>query len=484
MNIKTDRLYRAIKKMIFIFILFVALFVKAEMTYAKPPDFHGGVLNEYMYEEISFLTGYPVKFSGKAVVTEKENKDKLTTTYRFTLTSVAGDKLTRSVSYEADLTKHEDKGQITSKSTVKSYSETITMFKGEVYKLDDYQFSQGIITDNRPATDFYSGNIIGRKIYKTKLNTLITIQMSGKNMGYKNFWGATETQLMDYEIISGRDSSFITSKVSDSKSRTLTYEPHDPDLSSFKGGYVVTSTSNMVGAYTYNIPDQNGNRTGTIEIAQENVPIVERLIVPKFRDLAKHWAREEIESLYSLGILDEDSQFFSPNTPLNRYQYTVGILKAVDLRVAEVPKNTSKKTPPRKPIFKDLDIKEKDYLYIESGVEKGLIAGVGSNMFMPNSSITRAQAAVILVRALGMEGRAPDPGYHTGFKDDKAIPNWSKDSVYIANELGLIYGDDLNRFNPNKPLTRAEGSALIVRFLDFLEHDLKENYREDMMFLN
>ena len=34
---------------------------------------------------------------------------------------------------------------------------------------------------------------------------LITVNFSGRNMGYENFWGATETQLIDYEIVSDRD---------------------------------------------------------------------------------------------------------------------------------------------------------------------------------------------------------------------------------------------------------------------------------------
>ena len=43
-----------------------------------------------------------------------------------------------------------------------------------------------------------------------------------------------------------------------------------------------------------------------------------------------------------------------------RYQFTIGLLKAVDLRVFEEPK--AKKTTSKKAIFNDLNVKEKRLL--------------------------------------------------------------------------------------------------------------------------
>ena len=164
---------------------------------------------------------------------------------------------------------------------------------------------------------------------------------------------------------------------------------------------------------------------------------------------------------------------------MKRYQYTVGVLKAVDIRVLEQPK---KSKVPKKAIFNDLNVKDPDYLYIESAVEKGIITGVTPDEFKPNGPDYTCTSVAILIRALGMEGRAPSPGYRTNYVDNNKIPAWGKDSVYVATELGLIYGDEKNRFNPNAPLTRAQSAALLVRFLDFLESDLKQNYRDDMLF--
>ena len=287
--------------------------------------------------------------------------------------------------------------------------------------------------------------------------------------------------MTDYEIEqNNKIIALVTNKVSDSKSRILEYQPNTPTLSSFQGGHSVISSSDMTSQYTYDFPYGIGK--GTIYLNSEMMPTIERLIVPKFRDLSTNWAKNDIERLYSLGIFDESSQFFSPNTPMIRYQFTIGLLKAVDLRVFEESK--AKKTTSKKAIFNDLNVKEKDYLYIESAVKHGIIKGVTPTRFEPDEPITRSQAVTILVRALGMEGRAPDPAYKTNYKDDSKIAVYAKDSIYVATELGLISGDANGRFNPNQPLTRAQASAIISRFLKFLENDLKENYRDDVLLFN
>ncbi|MFB5085974.1 S-layer homology domain-containing protein [Psychrobacillus sp. PGGUH221] len=477
---------------IYLLALLLLLTMLTPSASAKVPDFNGGVLDEYEYEEVFFLGNSPVTFSGKATVTEKENKNQLTSTYKFTLSNIYGDKLTRSVVYVSDLKSYETKGQTTSNKKVKSFSEKVTMNDSNktTFTLDDYQFSQGSVIDNRPATDYYSGNVIARKIYirtakvgKITEKKEVTVYMSGRDVGYKNFWGSTDTQFIDYEIVTPEGTSFVTSKVSDSKSRVLEYEPHTPSLSSFVGGHSVISSSNMVSEYTYNMPYRfSGPTTGTIYLNKEKTPKVERLIVPKFRDIAKHWSKPNIEKLYSLGIFDESSNFFSPDAAMKKDQFTVSVAKAVDLRVLE--DKPTKKNTVKKALFEDLDPKDPNYLYIESALNNGIVSPANAKKFGAKNSITRAEAVTIIVRSLGLEGRAPSPGYKTNFIDDHKIPKEAKDSIYVASELGLIDPDRKNRINANEVLTRGKASQLLVRYLNFLESDLKQNYRDDMLYFD
>lgn len=485
----TNKFIKFISVYLIAFVLGFTLLIPT--TSAKVPDFNGGIMDEYEYEEVFFLSGEPTQFSGKATVTERETKDQLTSTYKYTLTNKDGDKLTRNVVYISNLKKHETKGQTISNTSVKSYTEKVTIAADKsTYSLEDYQFSQGSVIDNRPATDYYSGNVIARKIYnktfkdgKETKKEQITVYMNGRDVGYKNFWGSTDTQLIDYEIVTPNGTSFVTSKVSDSKSRVLEYEPHTPSLSSFEGGHAVISSSNMISEYEYTIPYRiYGPTKGSIYLNKVKTPKIERLIVPKFRDTANHWSKPNIEKLYSLGILDESSNFFSPDAAMKKVLFTVGVAKAVDLRVLE--EKPTKKNTSKKPLFEDLDVKDPNYGYIESALNKEIVRPVNRLKFGANDSITRAQAVTIIVRSLGLEGRAPSPGYKTKFIDDNKIPKEAKDSIYVASELGLIDPDKKNRINPNEVLTRGKASQLLIRYLNFLESDLKQNYRDDMLYFN
>ncbi|MGE7946668.1 S-layer homology domain-containing protein [Lysinibacillus sp. NPDC093688] len=460
-----------------------------ENASASSSETTGAVKNEYTYEEAVFITGTPIIFKGTSrdiKITQKESKGKLTETYSMKLTASNGATLTRNIAYESDVVDYATIGQKTSNGVVKKYTEKIVAGK-TTYTLVDYQFSQGTVTDNRVASDYFSGNVISRKTYsyqsgtgKNAVQNTVAIDTDSRHAGYENFWGATETQITEavYNYSDGK-TSHVKNRLSTSKSRVLNYEENLGTLGSFDGGYAVVSEKDVISEYTY---DLASGQKGTLDLDTEYMPTIERLIIPKFRDLSNHYAKQAIEKLYSLGIYSEASNFYSPNTPMKRIDFSTSIGKAVDLRVMAEPKTKKSKTTTS--IFKDIKRTVKDYAYIESAVQKGIIKGVSPEYFKPDNPITRAQAATIYVRALGLENKAPDPGYITKFKDDAQIPTYARDGIYIVNELGLMTGDPAGRFNPNQPLTRAEASVVLERFLNYLEGDLKQNYRDDILFFN
>ena len=219
------------------------------------------------------------------------------------------------------------------------------------------------------------------------------------------------------------------------------------------------------------------------------VPRVERLVVPKFRDVWGHWAEEYIGKLYSLDVFDESPNFFTPEAPMTRSEFTKGVIRACDIRSSmdddtKKKKSRRREQPPEQSPFKDVSVEDADYEYIKQGLEKNIISGISKDSFKPNDPLTRAQAITILIRALGFGSKAPNPVYYTFFSDDDKIPSWARDSVYVAREIRIIEGDSYNRFNPNKVMTRAEASAMLVRFLEFLEKDLQSDYRENIILYN
>lgn len=476
-----------------IILLLIIAILLPNISIATPLEFVGGVQNEHQYEEIVFITGQAIKFIGSYNVSEKTRDQEESITYKFKLESedpTLEGKLDRTITYTTNFSKHSGVGQTIGQTTVSKYRETIK-FGRDTYVLTDYQFSKSDIIDERAASDFYSGNIKGRKYYDyNKGEGNVVIDITGGNVGYENFWGSTETQIVDNIITStmkpnGEEAGetwqgSYSYQVSDSMTKSLRYSENDANFSSFHGGHIRMTNRSIVSKYDYNLP----NGKGSISLNQEMMPRVERLIVPKFRDVNGHWAEEDIKKLYSLDVFEDNSDIFAPDIPMKRLHFTKAVIRASDIRTSmEEPKKSRRrrKDPPEKSYFADISVNHPDYIYIKAGVDKKIIEGISKDLFGPNQSLTRAQAITILVRALGFENRAPNPGYITSFSDDNKIPSWAKDSIYIAREINLVEGDSMNRVNPNQALTRAEASTLIVRFLEFLQKDLQKDYRENII---
>ena len=487
-------------------------------AYAALPEFSGGVQNEFTYEEVVFLSGQPVKFTGTITVTERERSGETTIQYRFNLTSSeagVNGKLNRQITYARIANPRGDKGQTIIETEIRGNPRETIEINGDKFELRDFQFSKSEVVDNRPAADFSSGTIIGRKVYDINGNQgRVIVEINGGSVGYENFWGETNTQVIDFTIDSTRGTGdnltrwhgTVRSQASDSRTRNLSFHENAASLTSFEGGYIRVTRQEMVSRYDFNLPrlatdnnGENGNgangsnidntrrNRGSISLALSMSPRVESLIVPKFRDVNGHWAESDIKKLYSLDVFDEVVQFFVPDIPMTRVEFTKAVIRACDIRLnGAAPQRATRQRnqPPEVSPFIDVPVDFKDYRYIKNAVEKGVISGMGPGIFGPQERLTRAQAITILIRVLGFENRAPNPGYFTSFSDDRQIPNWAKDSIYVAREIGLVVGDQHNNVNPNRVMTRAEASAMLVRFLSFLERDLQRDYRENIILFN
>ena len=74
----------------------------------------------------------------------------------------------------------------------------------------------------------------------------------------------------------------------------------------------------------------------------------------------------------------------------------------------------------------------------------------------PDEYVTKAEAAAIIVRAMGLEQSADDSSIRTGFSDDAKVPSWSKKAVNTAHRIGIITANPDNEIEADKIMTRAE----------------------------
>ncbi|CAI6079640.1 S-layer homology domain-containing protein [Cohnella sp. JJ-181] len=115
-------------------------------------------------------------------------------------------------------------------------------------------------------------------------------------------------------------------------------------------------------------------------------------------------------------------------------------------------------TVDQKPAFRDA-IAPWAQPYIATAVKEGLIAGYPDGTFRPGAAITREEMAVIIARALKLETTGqPKPG----FADAHRISAWAMPSIAALQEKKIMNGIGKNQFAPKALSTRAEAVTVIL----------------------
>jgi len=185
-----------------------------------------------------------------------------------------------------------------------------------------------------------------------------------------------------------------------------------------------------------------------------------------FSDTASHWAKQAIDRAVKLGIVSGyPDGSFKPGATVKRSEWTAILGRALKLGGAK--KELS---------FTDLSsIQPWARPFIEQALAAGIINGYADGSFQPNKEVTRAEAAVMIVRALKLP--LEDESTLT-FADKDDIPAFARAYVATAVKHGLITGLQDNRFSASKPASRADAVTLALRAVDYVEAKEKEKAKE------
>jgi len=118
------------------------------------------------------------------------------------------------------------------------------------------------------------------------------------------------------------------------------------------------------------------------------------------------------------------------------------------------------------------DVNESDYFAEELAVARntGIVGGVGNNNYAPRNTITRQDMMVILYRALvkmGIELKPIDGIDVTLFADYNDVADYAKEAVKALVEAGLVNGKG-GKLAGSDFTTRAEVAVLLKRVLDYI----------------
>jgi len=230
-------------------------------------------------------------------------------------------------------------------------------------------------------------------------------------------------------------------------------------------GKAASTSSSTPGGSTGNggnsNPDNSGNEETDNESeensgSEEPSTTPEAPVVVSYNDIAKHWGYVGIYRATKLGLVNGFADgSFRPDQAMNRAELAVIIGRALQL-----PANTAGESN-----FTDKDaIPAYAKSYIAQLSDLGLLNGYTDGSFRPNQNITRAELAVIIARALKLEGKADA----TSYADQASIPAWAQNEIALLAELDIMTGKTEDRFAPQAETTRAEAVAVIIRVIDHL----------------
>ncbi len=477
-------------------------------VFCDMPSFEGGLVgdptmekDEYFYQEMLFISGEPILMQGVIKIPNVKEKNTYNITYEYTLQNKEKNAvLERKATYKVSKEIKKDYRQTIYDYELEKLEEKIEV-NGVKYELSSFLFNQSKIEDNTAAVDYYSGNIYLKRTYfigdQFDNEGKITIETTanadeGAFIGYNHLWGNANTYIANVKISGEKKGTdgiiewdgFVDLRTSKQVFSEFKYQKTSPQSISFVGSYVRSDKIENVFQYSYDLPElQNFKPTGIRNVGENTIrndSIVDgsSMVIPKYKDIGGHWAEDKIFLLGSLEIADNDSEYFGPNLPLTRIDYARLISNAIstvsDRTVEEFIKDLR---PGHEDMFYDIQKDHKYYNYVKYVYNTGLMHGY-SDYFWPDDTITRAEAITVLIRALGLENRAPALPFETRYDDDVSIPSYAKRAIYMADEIGLIKGYPDNTIRPKAFITRAEGVYMIYNFIMHMKDNIRIDFRE------
>lgn len=256
--------------------------------------------------------------------------------------------------------------------------------------------------------------------------------------------------LLLFEVVDYPSNGLIN--LTDARTGNFTYTPYD----GFEG----------VDSFSYRVRDELGHYSEKCEVTMKIEPREYEKVIT---DMEEHPSYCAVLSMVGGGymdvIIEKGKVYFDPDETVTREDFLVTTMKALGTgNLSSV--NTS--------FLDNDDISKENRGYVAAAYKFGIVKGdvwegIGVN-FYPDEPITRAEAAVILNRILGLNGKGTAPV----FADADAIPAWAISDVAALSNTGIISQYD-NIYDPVGFITRCEVADMLYNTKNYLLNSSDSN---------
>ncbi len=205
---------------------------------------------------------------------------------------------------------------------------------------------------------------------------------------------------------------------------------------------------------SYSSGGGGGGSFGVISATPSAIPetgVPETGVALPFADVANHtWAHSAIATLHSKGIIaGRGDGSFAPDDKVTRAEFAKMLVLALGIQAKETDI-----------IFADVASTDWFASYALTAAANGIVLGSGGS-FLPNASITRQDAAVMIYRALAFAG-----GTMPAFTDSDSIASYARDAIASLCTAGILKGMEDGSFAPLSSLTRAQAAVMLSRIME------------------
>ncbi|MCL1863117.1 MAG: S-layer homology domain-containing protein [Defluviitaleaceae bacterium] len=446
---------------------------------------------EMRYSEFVFLGGPPVLFEGtKTIRPGAPVNGSASGSYRIghsvTAAAIEGvGSITRTQNF--DVQYRREGTQIIYSYIIdrNSWNEVVVTPEG-TFTLDTSRssFVVSVIEDRTPAISFYRGDISVRLVYVGGPNGETIVEKTGEFYGFSTAWSAVETHRTNVSIVNDEWAMTYQIRPSVTVNKELQFVYNEPTVISFEGNYRELHQSFAGLRYDIFVLPLHMWETpmsGTHSMLVDNV--FEQLPAPNLSFLRGHPAEDDIHRLFAMQILQGNPQFFVPNQAITRGQFLTALARAIKLPVEEVvlPRATRGQPAVALTLFSDVDSNRPEFRYIQAIQRAGIAFGRADGKFYFDYPISRQEAIVTTIRALGLSNLGLDPTVVSPFSDSDAVAEWAIRDINVALMLDLISPDAEGNLHPRRAMSNAEAAAMFNHLLDYMRNGIVSHYSEQIV---